>query len=57
MKPKDEVSTVMMQILVNIHLYLYKHKLVQSRHTISSEAKPVQYPGSSYIYISLSELG
>ena len=49
MKPKHEVSTVMMQILVNIHCI---SMLVRSRHTISSEAKPVQYPGSNYIYIT-----
>ena len=55
MKHKHEVSTVMMQVLVNICLYLYKHKLVRSHHTISSEAKSIQYPGSNYV--SLSELG
>ena len=51
-KHKHEVSTVMMQILVNIRLYLYKHKHVRSHHTISSEAKSIQYLGSNYISLS-----
>ena len=57
MKHKHEVSTVMMQVLVNIRLCLYKRKHAGTLkpHYFSIKPKSIQYPGSNYI--SLSEMG